>query len=237
MADPDLLDRRTARQLKGECCYGACTDDALEGSDYCAPHDAHERGRAAAKQRSRRLRRANAGVCIGGCGRKVGKRFVKGRVVQRRCAACSKTHKEAERDRRGVPGDERGVPVSSSSGGHFKVEERATARADGTPHKAHVRYVGRAHRGGPTRAEIDADMLRDARRARSLLLHFEEKGLPILRDIEAQQPTRSQRAEVRILAGDPVGQAFRLAVSIFAAVHPDGKRAVQDWFTAWLSGE
>lgn len=97
------LDRQR-RLLAGVCTYSGCTERALNGSAFCAPHDAKERAWKSGSERRRRQKRADAGLCRDGCGRKVGKRRrPDGTVQQRRCPACQK------RRRRGVEHKRRGV--------------------------------------------------------------------------------------------------------------------------------
>ncbi len=140
-SEPDLSPRLTKR-LGGRCCYGACGAEPLDGSDYCGPHDAHEKGRDRAKKKRRRARLANRGLCAAGCGRKVGKRKNDGRPIQRRCAQCAK----ALRARRLiVPGDDAIVPVAPTV-----AQVKLELGKDGA---TRTRYVPRPGQGGPSKIE------------------------------------------------------------------------------------
>lgn len=208
------LPRKLARQLAGRCCYGACEDSALDGSDFCAPHDAHERGRKRSRARRRRLRLAEQGVCIvAGCGRRVGKqRGPSGGVVLRRCPACKKAHRKEQRDRRGVAVDSCGVAVDAPlPSSHWKTE----TYSDGS---TRTRYVGRASRGGLSREVMDADLVRLLTEARALLdgflVHF-----PSDRPNLDRLP-RVQRTEAWELLASRLTRAARLQLEVAAALAP-----------------
>lgn len=222
------LPRKLARRIAGRCCYGACPDPAIDGSDYCAPHDAHERGRDAAKKRRRRLRLAEAGLCRAGCGRKVGKRIVGGRVVQQECRSCrSETLARQVAARTPVPVESATVP---DDGPRVKLE----VHKDGYVRE---RYIGRGVRGQKDRAALDADLRRQATEIAEHVTHFAERGLTALREIEASRPTHSQRQEARLLATDPLERSMRIAVGLIVAIRPGGRRAIEEWFELWKLGD
>lgn len=86
---------RERRLLAGVCAYSSgCGELAVEGSAYCAPHDAHERARGAARKRRQRGRLAAAKRCVD-CGK---------RTPVLRCTGCRRLQRE-----RRVTGNERRV--------------------------------------------------------------------------------------------------------------------------------
>lgn len=178
---------RLEKQISGKCCYSGCGEDALDGSDYCGPHDAHERGRDAGKKRRRRQRLADAGFCREGCGRRVPrKRRPDGSVIQRRCSVCKKLHK-----RRRVPGETRGVP-GESSGEPAKQQWRVD------PGTNWMRFRGKGRRGRLTREEqIDED-IRDVGFAHAelekLARALERLKLPEVMELPAIQREAARRA-------------------------------------------
>ncbi len=221
------LPRKLARRIAGRCCYGACPDPAIDGSDYCAPHDAHERGRDAAKKRRRRLHRSQLGLCADGCGRKVGKRRTKhGHVTLVRCIECANAHRDRQRERC-VPDESAGVPDGEP---RTKLE----VHKDGYVRE---RYIGRGVRGQKPRAALDADLRRQAREIAEHVTHFAERGLTTLREIEASRPTHSQRQEARLLATDPLERSMRIAVGLIVAIRPGGRRAIEEWYALWKLGD
>jgi hypothetical protein len=185
MSPQPALSRTLVRRLAGQCCYGACTEKPIDGSDYCAPHDAHERGRAAQKQKRRRARRALAKQCMEGCGRKVGKRLTdRGSVLMRRCPTCAKADREAKAMARRVPADTSRVPGKPTRG-FTKVEHGEGYRAE--------RYVGRDRRGAPSRADLDEDLRSDLADAERELAAVRTKGIAILRSVaESLCPGRAR---------------------------------------------
>jgi hypothetical protein len=146
---------KLVKRIAGMCLYSGCDNHALDGSDFCAPHDAHERGRDANKKKRRRQRRAEAGLCVAGCGRKVGKqRNQDGSLKRRECPACRKdTRERARRARKerqvaNVPGDQRAVPGDTG-----------LWRPDPGGDYERIRYRGKGRRGQLTREQqIDEDI-------------------------------------------------------------------------------
>lgn len=235
----DALPARLAKQIAGRCCYGACPLDALDGSDHCPAHDAHERGRGSARQKRRRLRLAERGVCIvAGCGRKVGKRIRSGRVVLRRCARCGKADREAKRKRRRVTGSKRRVTVSGAAlppgrVARTKIERAYDQLADGRE-RTIERVVYRT-RGGQTRESMDADGEADVTDALRLLTGHGDR----LRRLREAEPVlgRVQRGEARALVADSLLRAVRLAASEAARLHPDGWKMVREGLLVVGQGE
>lgn len=96
--------RRERHLLAGICTYSGCTDNAVDGSSFCSTHDAMERAWKSGSERRRRQKRADAGLCRDGCGRKVRKRRrPDGTIQQTRCLDCKKKR------RRGVEYKRHGV--------------------------------------------------------------------------------------------------------------------------------
>lgn len=184
---------RLAKQIAGTCCYSGCTDPALDGSDYCGPHDAHERGRDANRKRRRRARLAKAGLCITGCGRKVvRKRRADGTIMQRRCKQCSKVLAQEARSRRSVTGGSRSVPGDASEA------DRVSREVEGDGY-ARTRYHGQPRRGQQPRHQLDDQDLVDAvdrieRARRGLVLWKEAKDAELPR-IQLQEILNAAMAQ------------------------------------------
>lgn len=188
---------KIAKRIAGKCLYSGCDDDAIDGSDHCAPHDAHERGRDAAKKRRRRQRLADQGLCIiAGCGKKVAKRKrPDGTAKLRPCSGCAKDRRAAAKKKRAVPAIARVVP-----------SKEEIWRAD--PGTEWVRYRGKGRRGRLTIEEqIDED-LRDLRNAMELL-HEAHRRLEELKHRNVIELPAIQREEARRIAGEPIGVASR----------------------------
>lgn len=199
---------KVLKRIAGTCLYSGCEDMALDGSDYCAPHDAHERGRGAGKQRRRRQALANRGRCIvAGCGRKVPKRKrPDGAIMQRRCSSCTKAHRLAAREKSGVSRSRAGVPgvaVGDAS------EARTTREAEGDGY-ARTRYHGQSRRGQQKRWQLDIQDAEDA----ILALRAAIRGFELARDAEEAQTPRVQRDEIRFAACAQVRLAGRFGDEI-----------------------
>jgi hypothetical protein len=197
---------RVEKRISGTCCYSGCAERAADG-DYCPTHDAHERGRDAAKKKRRRQALADDGQCIDGCGRVVGKRKrANGTIQQRRCSKCrgAKLAKErSARASRGVPVTEDGVPGESSDPGPWRVD----------PGTTWMRFRGKGRRGRLTREEQDREDERDLEIAIEYLAQA-KRGISIAR-VEGDTLPRVQREaawrEVGALAGaaERIARAFR----------------------------
>lgn len=188
------LPTRIAKQIAGQCCYSGCTDKALDGSDYCDPHDAHERGRDANKKRRRRQRLAQAGLCVAGCGRKVPrKRKPDGSVMQRRCNGCKKVLRDAR-----VPDDAGSVPGASSE------PDRITHEVEGDGY-ARKRFHGQQRRGQQKRWQLDLQDLDDAIDR----LQRTKRGVILAREAEEAGVPRVQRDEIRFEAMSHAAHAGR----------------------------
>lgn len=193
-----MLPTKIAKRIAGTCLH--CSEPAMEDSDYCAPHDARERGMRANRQRRLRQRRADAGLCVAGCGRKVAKRRrPDGSVQLRECRVCAKAHRERSRRARVRNAEARAV-TSSRPGFRLTVE----ASPDGVA-RARLRYHGKGSRGRMSNAVIDQQDLDEAiqsveRGARALALYHGDEGRAL---------PRVQRDEVREEGLDYLRQAQR----------------------------
>lgn len=205
------LDPRLAKQLAGRCCYSGCREQAADGSDYCAPHDAHERGRDAGKKRRRRQRLADAGQCLTGCGAKVTRRRrPDGTVVPRRCRECRESHakkcresraKKCREDRKdaSVPGAVPSVPGAPSN---WRTDNSGR---NGTEV---LRYHGRSRRGRLSREEQLDEDARDARFAVAELEKF-IRAVGVLKRTDLQSLPPIQRVEAKRQASLFLGSAGR----------------------------
>lgn len=202
------LSVRLTRQLAGKCCYSGCDDRALDGSDYCAPHDAHERGRDANKKRRRRKRLAQAGLCVGGCGTKVGKR---GSRKLKRCRACRKALRDEARLRRSVPGDPGSVPGEGNWRPDYDPKTGSEIQ----------RYRGKGRRGRLTLEEQLDEIRRDVLFAIEKLRDC-ARSIDVLKTPDVQElPPLQRRAAYREVA-DLAGQAGRLTDAVEDALKGDG---------------
>jgi hypothetical protein len=190
------LPTRIEKQIAGRCCYGGCHDPAKDGSDYCEPHDAHERGRDAAKKRRRRQRLADSGRCIAGCGRKVGKRRrPDGSIALRECRQCSKATKA--RHARPVPGA--GLPVPGDA---IDIDWRVD------PGTNWLRYRGKGRRGRLTNAEQADEDRRDARFAIADIEKF-IAAIDVVMSEAVQALGAEQRKAAKRQAAQHLGSARR----------------------------
>lgn len=201
------IPRKLSKRLAGECQH--CKEPAIEGSDFCAVHDAHEKGQQRARKARHRLRLAEVGLCIvAGCGAKVGKRLrPDGRPVLRRCKSCGRKHRDESRARRGVTDD---AVV-------YRAEEPATTKLEvGKDGATRTRYVPRAGQGAPSREETDRRLLRDLREGAGHLQRLVTRWPPP-RDEIAALP-RIQRTEAWDQVAEPMVQAIRLTYGVVAAL-------------------
>lgn len=214
----DHLDRRTAKQLAGVCCYGACQERALDGSDYCAPHDAHERGRARAKAARRRLRLIKAGICIvDGCGAKVGKRPRGARGAgkpYRRCMDCVRKDRAAKAR----------VPVDSARVPDKEPKTKIEIHADGY---ARIRTVGRGVRGQKSRAELDDDLRQDLTDAIAQVAAVRDSGIAQLRLPQVADLGRIAKREAQSIVADRLLTAKRALEAVAESLCP-GRLAEMD---------
>jgi hypothetical protein len=193
------LDLRIRKRIAGTCGYSGCTVPAADGADYCAPHDAHERGRDAAKKRRRRQRLADGGLCAAGCGKKVGKqKRADGSAFHRECRACAKA--KAAR-RRAVPGDSQAVPGDGA--------DPASERWRVDPGTTWNRYRGKGRRGRLTREEQIDERIRDVRIARDELVKL-ERALERLKAPEVIALPPIQRAAAHRQIGLFIGLPSRI---------------------------
>lgn len=212
--DAATIPAKLARQLAGRCCYGACPDPALDGADYCGPHDAHEKGRDRTRHVRHRQRLADQGLCIvAGCGKKVGKRKRSdGTAMLRRCRGCAKADRDTKRARRRVTDDSRRVTVTSADPSSFKLE----VGKDGA---TRTRKIFRAGQGGPSKEEIRKGHLRLRADSRGHSSVFDANYQPeTLSNIESLP--RVQRVEAISLLAIELVRALRLDAQVAVEVDP-----------------
>lgn len=199
------LHPRIPKRIRNECLH--CTDRALDGSDYCGPHDAHERAQRAARQRRKRQKLADAGLCRDGCGRKVGKRRrPDGSILPRRCPTCRRGHIKKLRD------DRKKARVTSATPGVTSgtADRPGNWRPDYDPVTGAEwqRYRGKGKRGRLSREQqIDED-LRDLRHAIEYLQEAQRR-IERLKDPAVLDLPPIQREAAWRTAGEPIGSAQR----------------------------
>lgn len=137
-----------------------CPRDREPDSDYCAECEARQRGYVRKSKAKARADRRAAHQCIA-CGDDLPKTWDGSRC--RPCRQSQRLKAKARRAKRRARRVKREVPIPASrtppARGHYKTE----VYADGAER---TRYVGQAHRGGPTRVEQDASAAKLAAHAR-----------------------------------------------------------------------
>lgn len=220
---------KLAKRIRGECCYSGCNDPALDGSDYCAPHDAHERARSTKRQNRHRQKLADAGLCRDGCGRKVGKRHrPDGSIVPRRCGTCRRAHAKKLRDDREkarVTDASMGVTVSDHavSDHAARIAARITSVVDSADGYARTRMKG-GKRGAPSMEEQRRNDLIAMRR---ILASYEE-SFAVTYSQEVRDLSREQQAAARRASDAHLELAVRLGMEALVrygyelpVLHPD----------------
>ena len=177
---------KLARKLAGICRH--CSELAVDGSSYCAPHDAM----------------ARAGLCVAGCGRKVVKRA--GRKP-RECSDCTKLHRKRAADARSRVRTERVACVPTS--GEISPSVKLEVGRDGA---TRTRYVPRPGQGGPSREETDRGLLRDLQDGLGRIQSFVSDWPPPRNRIA--ELARVQRSE----AWDQFGERPVYAIRMLAGV-------------------
>ncbi len=210
-----LLPITIEKQIARTCTYSGCDDRADDDSEYCGPHEAHERGRKANAARRRRQRLADAGVCIvEGCGRKVPKRKRKnGTVQQRRCGGCGKEHRAAMRVKSHAPG------VAGMGAGVAGDPSDPLWRVD--PGTTWKRFRGKGRRGRLTREEQAAEDKRDAKFAIDAIKDF-IGAIDIVMSEAVQALGRIQRDEAKRQAAQHLGSARRFLEDLEERYGADG---------------
>jgi hypothetical protein len=187
------VDRRLSSQIADRCCYGSCPEDQIADSDYCAEHDESERQRKRSSTAARRLKFARAGQCRDGCGRKVRKRYVKGRIVPRRCSSCAKADNKRRTERRkSRPGDNSKAPEATRLARGFTALDKSDKREG---RGAVERYVGRDRRGAPSIADRDEDLRSAIDDAIAILTQIRDKGIALVRSPAVTELGTIARAE------------------------------------------
>lgn len=123
-----------------------CPRDREPDSDYCAECDARQRGYVRKSKAKARADRRSRHQCIA-CGNDLPKTWDGSRC--RPCRQSQRLKAKARRAKRRARHVKRVTAIPPPTRGHYKTE----VYADGAER---TRYVGQAHRGGPTRVEQDA---------------------------------------------------------------------------------
>lgn len=184
------------RQAKGQCGADGCPREAVLGSAYCEPCGAAKKARDRKWIASRRKERRAKRECVS-CGR---------RSKTYRCARCAKPKESVGGSKRSVGGL---VRRSRPARGHYKSE----TFADGATRS---RYVGLSHRGGPTREEQDASLVKLVLGAVKLTQDFLE-AFPSERAAIDSLP-RIQRAEAWELLVSRLTRSARLQLEVAGAL-------------------
>lgn len=127
-----------------------CSRDREPDSDHCQECDARMRGYVRKSKAKARAERRSRRQCIA-CGNSLPKTWDGSRC--RSCRQAQRIKAKARRAKRRARHVKRQAPIPPPARGHFKTE----VYADGAER---TRYVGQAHRGGPTRVEQDASAAR-----------------------------------------------------------------------------
>lgn len=190
--------------LVGRCAR--CPRDRAPDSDYCAECDERQRGYVRkSKAKARAARRADH-KCIE-CGDRLPRRWNGSRCKKcRRAQAASAKSRRAKRSVRRVKQTRADLPAVR---GHFKTE----VYADGA---ARSRYVGQDHRGGPTREEQDASLVKLVVSSLGLAQGFLDV-FPSERAALDELP-RIQRAEAWELLASRLTRAARLQLEVAASL-------------------
>ena len=187
------IEPQRARSLRGQ---GArCPAPRDPDSEHCSACDAKIKAYRRKSDKARRAKLKKERRCAR-CGKPS-----KGT----RCDRCKAAHRRDEADRRGRDQDRRGLDQATPKRGHYKTE----VFADGA---ARTRYVGQAHRGGPTRDEQDASLVKLAIDAKRLLVC-------VLVAFPAERPAidalpRIQRTEAWELVASALTRSARLQLEV-----------------------
>ncbi len=192
-------------KLSPTCRWRGCDQVKANGCDHCAPHHEKQRGYEAKSQAKRRATSAAKGECRD-CGSQLPRRW-----NSRRCKSCQDEQAATAKSRRvkdaarRVKNGLRDPAPKRSPKGHYKTE----VFADGA---SRTRFVGQSHRGGPTREEQDASLLRllvDARRLHEGFL----SAFPASREAIDALP-RIQRTEAWELLASQLTRSARLQLDV-----------------------
>lgn len=184
-----------------------CPRDRAPDSAYCADCDERQRGYVRKSKAKARAARRSAHQCIA-CGNDLPKRW-----DGSRCRACRQAQRLSDQRRRVKHAGRRvKQPAAiSPARGHYKTE----VFADGAER---TRYVGQSHRGGPTRAEQDASLVRLVLDAQRLVAGF-LAVFPVERPALDALP-RIQRIEAWEMAASALTRAARLQLEVAASIAP-----------------
>lgn len=198
------LDPELAHRLSGKCAR--CPRPRAPDSDHCSECDAKLKSYRRKSAKARRAKLRTDLKCIA-C-RKSSKRL--------RCDRCREENRSgiarARRSARRVDHDPRRVDqprAARAPKGHYKTE----VFADGA---SRTRFVGQSHRGGPTRAEQDAGLVRLVLDARRLLDGF----LAVFPDSRSAIDAlpRIQRTEAWELLASQLTRSARLQLDVAGAL-------------------
>lgn len=200
-------------KLSPKCRWRGCQADKADGADYCAPHHEKQKGYQRASDARRRAKLKAQGQCRD-CGGDLPKRWNSGR-----CRRCQREQAEGAKSAR-LKDTARRLQNTAAveKRGHYKTE----VFADGAER---TRYVGQSHRGGPTRAEQDASLVKDWRSGYGRGGQFGEKFPAIRAEIDALSRVQRQEAWERFAyehltspARDWLGVASALGCPVAAAI-------------------
>jgi hypothetical protein len=194
------LPAATLAEYAGRCLR--CPRDREPDSDHCAECDVRQRGYVRKSKAQRRKERRIALQCID-CGNQLPRSW-----DGSRCKRCRKVQSVRAKSRR-VKRSERRVKQQladlAPARGHYKAE----TFADGA---TRTRYVGQAHRGGPTREEQDASLVKLVLSALGLAQGFLE-AFPSERAAIDALP-RIQRAEAWEMLASRLTRSARLQLEV-----------------------
>lgn len=196
-----------------------CPRDRAPDSDHCAECEPRQRGYERKSKSKARADRRAAHQCID-CGNQLPKRWDGSRCKQ--CRRSQATRRRVKRKARHV---KQARPIPQPTRGHYKTE----VYADGAVRQ---RFVGQSHRGGPTRQEQDASLVKLALDARRLLDGFlavfpgeraQIDALPRIQRVEAWGlVTSSGTRAARLLLGVMADLGDEVAREVLRALEADG---------------
>lgn len=186
-----------------------CPRDRAPDSDHCAECEERQRGYVRKSKAQRRQKRRAALECID-CGSKLPRRWDGSRC--RACRQVQSTRRRVKRRARRVKQTRAAAPAKR---GHYKAE----TFADGATRS---RYVGQSHRGGPTREEQDASLVKLVLGAVGLAQGFLD-AFPSERLVLDALP-RIQRAEAWELLASRLTRSARLQLEVAGTLAPTWRK-------------
>lgn len=188
-------------KLSPTCRWRGCSDTKADGADWCPKHHEKQKGYQRKSQARINAARDQARECRA-CGGKLPSRW-----NSTRCKQCQREQAETAKSARLKDAARRLKNAAPAARGHFKTE----VYGDGA---ARTRFVGQSHRGGPTRQEQDAGLVKLALDAQRLLAGF----LAVFPEERPQIDAlpRIQRAEAWALVTSSGTRAARLILGVMA---------------------